>query len=129
MADDDELDERLSRRFGSSQSDEQDAQQEEPQNDMSSTPSQKERKAQTSQKAQNIKEEWNVRSFYLSDDLDDRVSTAFKRLDLDLSESDSDIDLKKTRHFYPLLVELGLERLEEMEVTEVTEQLESKDSV
>jgi len=96
---------------------------------MSSTPSQKEKKAQGSQKAKNVKEEWNVRSFYLSDDLDSRVSTAFKRLDLDLSEADSDIDLKKTRHYYPLLVELGLDRLEEMDVTEVTERLESKDSV
>jgi len=126
---DDELDDRLSRRFEDSSTDEDDDQSEKPQNDMNSTPSQKNRNAQSSQKTKNIKEEWNVRSFYLSDDLDARLSTAFKRLDLDLSESDSDIDLRKTRHFYPLLVELGMERLEEMEVTEVTERLESKDSV
>lgn len=31
-------------------------------------------------------------------------------------------------HFYPLIVEFGLERLEDMDVTEVTERLESKDS-
>lgn len=123
---DDELDDRLSRRFESTQGDENESKDETSETDMSSTPSQKERKAQTSQKTKNIKEEWNVRSFYLSDDLDGQLSTAFKRLDLDLSESDSDIDLKKTRHFYPLLVELGLERLEEMDVTEVTERLESK---
>lgn len=126
---DDELDDRLSRRFESSQKDEAEDQSEKSQNDMSSTSSQKEKKAQSSQKAKNVKEEWNVRSFYLSDDLDSRVSTAFKRLDLDLSEADSDIDLKKTRHYYPLLVELGLDRLEEMDITEVTERLESKDSV
>lgn len=126
---DDELDDRLSRRFEGSQNDEEDDQPEESQNDMSSTPAQKDGNEQTSQKTKNIKEEWNVRSFYLSDDLDGQLSTAFKRLDLDLSESDSAIDLKKTRHFYPLLVELGLERLEEMDVTEVTERLESKDSV
>jgi len=126
---DDELDDRLSRRFEGSQGDENESQDETSETNMSSTPSQKERKAQTSQRAKNIKEEWNVRSFYLSDDLDARLSTAFKRLDLDISETDADIDLKKTRHFYPLLVELGLERLEEMDVTEVTERLESKDSV
>jgi hypothetical protein len=126
---DDELDDRLSRRFESSPNDEDKDQSEKSENDMSSTSPQKDRNAQSSQKAKNIKEEWNVRSFYLSDDLDGRLSTAFKRLDLDLSESDNDIDLKKTRHFYPLLVELGLERLEEMDVTEVTERLESKDSV
>lgn len=126
---DDELEDRLSRRFEGSQSEENVDQSQDSESDMSSTPSQKGRNEQSSQKAQNIKKEWNVRSFYLSDDLDAHLSTAFKRLDLDLSESDSDIDLKKTRHFYPLLVELGLEHLEEMDVTEVTERLESKDSV
>jgi hypothetical protein len=126
---DDELDDRLSRRFEDSPDNEDEGQSEELDSDMDSTSEQKVKKAQTSQKAKNIKKEWNVRSFYLSDDVDDRLSTAFKRLDLDISESDSNIDLKKTRHFYPLLVELGLERLEEMEVTEVTERLESEDSV
>ena len=43
---------------------------------------------------------------------------------LNLDEADTDTNLKKTRHFYPLLVELGLERLEGLEVTEVTERLE-----
>jgi len=126
---DDELDDRLSRRFESSPNDEDEDQSEKSENGMSSTSPQKDKNAQSSQKAKNIKEEWNVRSFYLSDDLDGRLSTAFKRLDLDLSESDSEIDLKKTRHFYPLLVELGLENLEEMDITEVTERLEGKDSV
>lgn len=119
MADDD-LDDRLSRRFEGGEGDESD----DTGIDMSSTPSQSDKKSQTSQKAQNIKKEWNVRSIYLDDDLDSRVTTAFKRLDLDVSESEADIDLKKTRHFYPMLVQLGLERLEEMEVTEVTERLE-----
>lgn len=126
---DDELDDRLSRRFEDSPTDQEEDQPEKSENNMNSTSSQKNRNAQSSQKVENIKEEWNVRSFYLSDDLDAQLSTAFKRLDLDLSESDSSINLKKTRHFYPLLVELGLERLEEMDVTEVTERLESKDSV
>ncbi|RLM52950.1 hypothetical protein DVK07_21460, partial [Halorubrum sp. Atlit-26R] len=75
-------------------------------------------------KAQNIKKEWNVRSFYLDDDLDDEVTTTFKRLDLALSESKSDVDLKKTRHFYPLLVELGLEQVDEMDVEDITQRLE-----
>jgi len=125
MADDD-LDDRLSRRFENAPNDENEETSETSEPDMSSSTSQKEQKAQ---KARNVKKEWNVRSFYLSDDLDSRLSTAFKRLDLDLSEADSEIDLKKTRHFYPLLVELGLERLEQMDVTEVTERLEGKDSV
>jgi len=152
---DDELDDRLSRRFESSRNDEDDRSEEyqndmsspsarneqtsqKDEDDMSSASSQKDGNDQTSQNDEdeqasqnggNVKEDWNVRSFYLDDDLDDRLSTAVKRLDLELSESDSEIDLKKTRHVYPLLVEVGLERLEEMDVTEVTERLESPDSV
>jgi hypothetical protein len=118
-----EVDDRLSARFGDSDEDD------DSQPDMSSQASETDSKSQNAQKAQNIKKEWNVRSFYLDDDLDSDLTTAFKRLDLELSEADSDIDLKKTRHFYPLLVELGLERLEGMDITEVTEQLESEDLV
>lgn len=124
---DDEIDDRLSRRFGDSQNEEQVESEEKSKTSntaMSSSPSDTDRNEQTSQNAQNIKKEWNVRSFYLSDDLEKRLTTTFKRLDLDISESESEIDLKKTRHFYPLVVELGLDALESMDVTEVTEILE-----
>jgi hypothetical protein len=138
MEDDDELTERMSRRFGDSDEDDdgssqraqkaQTSQSEETnktsQTDMSSTKSQTSQKAG---KAQNIKKEWNVRSIYLSDGLDADLTTAYKRLDFELSEADAGIDLQKTRHFYPLLVELGLERLEELDTTEVTERLERTD--
>jgi hypothetical protein len=125
----DEIDDRLSRRFDDDQDDENETISEKSQNDMNSSQSGAERKSQASQRAQNIKKEWNVRSFYLDDGLDSDLTTAFKRLDLSLSEADAEVNLKKTRHFYPLIVELGLERLEEMDVTEVTERLEGEDSV
>jgi hypothetical protein len=115
----DDLDERLSRRF-EDEADEESADSQS-QTDMSS------QSDPTSQKAQNIKNEWNVRSIYLPDDLDSDLSTAFKRLDLELSEADADIALKKTRHFYPLVVALGMEQLESMDITEVTERLEGED--
>jgi hypothetical protein len=121
-----DIDDRLSKRFGDGDDDDESSSKTS-QADMSSSQSETDQKAQTSQKAQNIKKEWNVRSFYLDDDLDAELTTAFKRLDFELSEAGAGVDLKKTRHFYPLLVQLGLERLEEMDVTEVTEQLESKD--
>ena len=121
MADD--LDDRLSRRFDEDNEDEAD----EEQNDQKSQTSEKAMSSKTSQKAQNVKKEWNVSSFYLPDELNRELTTAYKRLDLEIEQSDAEIDLKKTRHYYPLVVALGLERLEEMEVTEVTEQLESQD--
>ena len=136
----DEIDDRLSKRFeGSKTADEQqddstessEASQKSQKsqinnNSQKNKKSQKSQKAQKAQKAQNVKKEWNVRSIYLDDDLDRQLLTAFKRLDLELSEAETDINLKKTRHFYPLLVELGLERLESMDLTEVTERLEEE---
>lgn len=126
----DEIDDRLSRRFEETDAtDETDhetvaTETEESQSGSNGMNSQTDRNSQQSQKAQNIKKEWNVRSFYLDDDLDGTLSTAYKRLDLDISEADAEISLKKTRHFYPLIVRLGLQRLERMSVTEVTEELE-----
>ena len=117
----DDIDDRLSKRFGD-ETDSDEPQTE--QTDMSST-SQNDSTEQSSQNAQNVKKEWNVRSFYLDDELNSELTTAFKRLDLGLSEADIDLNLKKTRHFYPLIVELGLEQLERMDITEVTERLES----
>lgn len=116
----DEIDDRLSKRF----SDEDDNTGDQGQSDTHSESSSKSKTSQKSQNAQNIKKEWNVRSFYLDDDLERELTTAFKRLDLELAETDTDINLKKTRHFYPMIVSLGLDKLEELEVTEVTEQLE-----
>jgi len=130
----DDIDDRLSKRFG----DETDSDEPQPeQTDMSSTSQndsteQNSQNAQNSsnnrksQNAQNVKKEWNVRSFYLDDELNSELTTAFKRLDLGLSEAEIDLNLKKTRHFYPLIVELGLEQLESMDTTEVTERLESE---
>lgn len=117
----DEIDDRLSKRFDDEDGEEEDVDQ----MNSDTLPDKGSQKEQSSQKAQNIKKEWNVRSFYLDDELENELTTAFKRLDLDLTETDTEINLKKTRHFYPLIVKLGLERLEELEVTEVTEKLES----
>jgi hypothetical protein len=122
MADD--LNDRLSRRFDEEDKDDEE---DEEQNGQKSQTSEKNMSSSTSQKAQNIKKEWNVSSFYLPDDLNRELTTAYKRLNLEIEQADAEIDLKKTRHYYPLVVALGLERLEEMEVTEVTEQLESQD--
>jgi len=130
----DDIDDRLSKRFEDSntadeQQDDSTESSESNQNSQSSQKSQtssNSQKDKEAQKAQNVKKEWNVRSIYLDDDLDRQLLTAFKRLDLELSEAETDINLKKTRHFYPLLVELGLERLENMDITEVTERLEEE---
>ena len=127
MSENNDLDDRLSRRFDNDSPEDNDNSESESDTDHASSKSQSSRNSQKSQKPQNVKKEWNVRSIYLDDTLESELTTLFKRLDLELSEAETDLELQKTRHFYPLIVELGLERLEEMDVTEITDQLESTD--
>jgi hypothetical protein len=127
MSENNDLDDRLSRRFDNDSPEDTDNSESESDTDHASSKSQSGKNAQKSQKPQNVKKEWNVRSIYLDDTLESELTTLFKRLDLELSEAETDLELQKTRHFYPLIVELGLERLEEMDVTEITDQLESTD--
>jgi hypothetical protein len=127
MSENNDLDDRLSRRFDDDSPEDTDNSESESDSDHASSKSQSSRNAQKSQKPQNVKKEWNVRSVYLDDTLESELTTLFKRLDLELSEAETDLELQKTRHFYPLIIELGLERLEEIDVTEITDQLESTD--
>ncbi|ESP89789.1 hypothetical protein [Candidatus Halobonum tyrrellensis] len=69
------------------------------------------------------KNDWTNHSVYLSDDLASSLSRSYKRLDLDLDE-EYGLSIKKTRHYYPLIVELGLEQLDDLDSKEVKDRLE-----
>lgn len=71
----------------------------------------------------NIKREWSNHSFYLPDALADTLGRRYKYLDLELDE-EFGVPIQKTRHYYPLIVELGLERLDELEPKEVKDRVE-----
>ena len=76
---------------------------------------------QTDKKA-NIKQEWTNHSVYLPDELTDSLGRRYKYLDLDLDE-EFDLSIQKTRHYYPLIVKLGLERLDELSSKETKDKL------
>ena len=77
--------------------------------------------------SKNVKKDWNATTVYLPDDLNRAMTTAYKRTDLELS-AEFDHSIKKTRHYYPLLIALGMEQLESMEAIEVMEVLEEMSS-
>lgn len=112
----DDIDDRLSRRFGN---EEDDTDEDRDESD--------EKSSDTESSALNVKRDWHARSFYLPDGLNTELSTAFKRLDLKLAEAGTDISLKKTRHYYPLIVELGLEKLERLEQENLQERIERRE--
>ena len=125
MADD--IDERLSRRFGGDREEKSGGDDENAQNEDRSMNDSNEMPEDVDRNPLNVKRDWNARSFYLPDGLDRALSTAYKRLDLGLTEDNAGLTLKKTRHYYPLVVELGLERMERMEQEELMERIEQRE--
>lgn len=74
-------------------------------------------------KTVNIKSSWTNHSVYLDDELASSLGREYKRLDLDLDE-EYGLSIQKTRHYYPLVVKLGLDRLDGLSSKEVKEELE-----
>lgn len=76
-----------------------------------------------------IRDQWPNHSFYLRDELLGDLGSQFKKLDWQLSD-EYGLDVKKTRHFYPLIAQLGLEQLKEMDNNDIkarTEDIEPED--
>jgi hypothetical protein len=66
------------------------------------------------------RDEWNTRLVYLPDDLSDLLEYQYKRLDLE-----TDWEVKKEQHFYPVVVAHGIEHIAEMDPEEFTAAVES----
>lgn len=74
-------------------------------------------------RAKNVKESWSATSIYLPEFLDRQLTTTYKHADLAFEE-EFGRSLQKTRYYYPLLVALGMELIEEMEAQELQERIE-----
>ena len=77
----------------------------------------------SSQTVKNVKTEWNTFTFYLDDELSGQLNRLYKKLDWQLAD-EHDMAISKTRHYYPLIVRLGLEQLASLDSKEVKERLE-----
>ncbi|WP_324760899.1 hypothetical protein [Haloarcula montana] len=70
----------------------------------------------------NIKDEWNGRTIYIPDDVLDEMEDTYLESQLKLRKAGQD-DFKKNRHFYPLLVQFGVEALSEADTEEIQARL------
>jgi hypothetical protein len=70
------------------------------------------------------KSQWQNHSFYLPPELANSLGRGYKQLDLDL-DREYELSIQKTRHYYPLITLLGLEKLNELDAKEVKEKLEA----
>lgn len=70
----------------------------------------------------NIKDEWNGRTIYIPDGILDDLEDTYLESQLKLRKAGRD-EFKKNRHFYPLLVQFGLEALSDADVEEIQARL------
>lgn len=70
----------------------------------------------------NIKDEWNGRTIYIPDGILDDMEDTYLESQLKLRKAGRD-EFKKNRHFYPLLVQFGLEALSDADVDEIQKRL------
>jgi len=77
---------------------------------------------ETSKTKTNIKDEWNGRTIYIPDDVLDEMEDTYLESQLKLRKSGQS-EFKKNRHFYPLLVQFGIEALSEADAKEIQARL------
>ncbi|MFC6823750.1 hypothetical protein [Halopelagius fulvigenes] len=77
---------------------------------------------ETNKTKTNIKDEWNGRTIYIPDDILGDMEDTYLESQLKLRKAGRD-EFKKNRHFYPLLVQFGLEALSEADADEIRTRL------
>lgn len=77
---------------------------------------------ETNRTKTNIKDEWNGRTIYIPDDILDDLEDTYLESQLKLRKAGQD-EFKKNRHFYPLLVQFGLEALADADADEIQTRL------
>ncbi|GAD52677.1 hypothetical protein MBEHAL_1437 [Halarchaeum acidiphilum MH1-52-1] len=70
----------------------------------------------------NIKDEWNGRTIYIPDDILADMEDTYLESQLKLRKAGRD-EFKKNRHFYPLLVQFGIEALSDADADEIQARL------
>ncbi|WP_430506183.1 hypothetical protein [Haloparvum sp. PAK95] len=78
--------------------------------------------SETNKTKTNIKDEWNGRTIYIPDGVLDEMEDTYLESQLKLRKAGQD-EFKKNRHFYPLLVQFGVEALSEADAEEIQSRL------
>ncbi len=77
---------------------------------------------ETSKTNTNIKDEWNGRTIYIPDGVLNEMEDTYLESQLKLRKAGQD-EFKKNRHFYPLLVQFGVEALSEADAEDIKARL------
>lgn len=122
----DEMSERLGQRFGDEETDKSDesdksGKSDKPDNRTKDVKQDKQTmKAKSDKSAKDYKEAWGSKLIHLPDELMDPVDNEFDRM-----KYECDWDVKKERHYYPVVVARGIEAVQEMSGSEFTDAVEA----
>jgi len=78
--------------------------------------------SETNKTKTNIKDEWNGRTIYIPDGVLDEMEDTYLESQLKLRKAGQE-EFKKNRHFYPLLVQFGVEAFSEADAEEIQARL------
>jgi len=81
---------------------------------------------ETTETKTNIKDEWNGRTIYIPDEILNKMEDTYLESQLKLRKAGQD-EFKKNRHFYPLLVQFGVEALSDADAEEIQARLSELD--
>ena len=77
---------------------------------------------ETNKTKTNIKDEWNGRTIYIPDGILNEMEDTYLESQLKLRKAGQN-EFKQNRHFYPLIVQFGLEALSEADADEIQTRL------
>jgi len=119
----DEMSERLGQRFGDEEADKSDEGDKLDKSDNGNENVKQDKqttKVKSDKPTKDYKEAWGSKLIHLPDELMDPVDNEFDRM-----KYECDWDVKKERHYYPVVVARGIEAVQEMSGSEFTDAVES----
>jgi|GEM_PF-6769468 len=119
----DEMSERLGQRFGDEEADKSDEDDKPDKSDNGAKDVKQDKqamKAKSDKSAKDYKDVWGSKLIHLPDELMEPVDNEFDRM-----KYECDWDVKKERHYYPVVVARGIEAVQEMSGEEFTDAVES----
>ena len=119
----DEMSERLGQRFGDQEadkSDEGDKLDKSNKDDKNVKQDKQTMEAKSDKPTKDYKEAWGSKLIHLPDELMDPVDNEFDRM-----KYECDWDVKKERHYYPVVIARGIKIVQEMSGSEFTDAVES----
>lgn len=76
------------------------------------------------QRVKHVQKEWEHRNFYIPEELDDALESVRAEM-ADSISGEFGGQMAVTRHFYPVMIQLGLARIKDLSPAEFAEQVET----